>query len=369
MTTLPPIVLQPGDSITISAAPAVVPPPPPPPPPPPDPIPVPTPILNSVPVPVSINSGGSADASAALNALIASVADGKTLVFKQGGLYRIDSSLLLAKRKNLGFDLNGATLKAAGTGSGALSSPFRLNPGNDRIAIFNGAILGNNPNVTTLYTVGQEDQFGVLIYGSTNIDLHHLAISHTWGDAVYVGPDLAAMVSSDGISIHDNTFSFIGRMGIAVVAGSHVTVEHNSIDRVGIHVFDIEPDVAWEVNTFVAFRGNTIGSYGHSNTYIGFLLAANGATGSVAHDIECSGNTVVGNPKAGYDGKPRALHCYVMTARRGNVRFVGNTTAQAAPGPVLAFAHVDGLTISGNVQPLTSGSLATISDSTAVVQG
>jgi len=34
---------------------------------------------------------------------------------------------------------------------------------------------------------------------------------------------------------------------------------------------------------------------------------------------------------------------------------------------VLNFAHIDGLTVTGNVQPLTSGSLAAISDCTNVV--
>jgi hypothetical protein len=34
---------------------------------------------------------------------------------------------------------------------------------------------------------------------------------------------------------------------------------------------------------------------------------------------------------------------------------------------VLNFAHVDGLTITGNTQPLSSGSLASIADCTNVV--
>jgi hypothetical protein len=33
---------------------------------------------------------------------------------------------------------------------------------------------------------------------------------------------------------------------------------------------------------------------------------------------------------------------------------------------VLMFAHIDGLTVTGNVQPLTSGSLASITDCTGV---
>ena len=35
-------------------------------------------------------------------------------------------------------------------------------------------------------------------------------------------------------------------------------------------------------------------------------------------------------------------------------------------GPALRFEHVDGLAVTGNVQPLTSGTLTSISDSTDV---
>jgi hypothetical protein len=46
--------------------------------------------------------------------------------------------------------------------------------------------------------------------------------------------------------------------------------------------------------------------------------------------------------------------------------FANNTTTKAGGGPVLIFEHVDGLTVSGNSQPVTSGWLVSISDSTAV---
>ena len=46
-----------------------------------------------------------------------------------------------------------------------------------------------------------------------------------------------------------------------------------------------------------------------------------------------------------------------------------NSTSQAAIGPVLAFAHVDGLVVSGNTQPLVSGSLLLISDCTGISIG
>jgi hypothetical protein len=49
------------------------------------------------------------------------------------------------------------------------------------------------------------------------------------------------------------------------------------------------------------------------------------------------------------------------------VKFLNNTTTKPGRGPVLVFEHVDGLTVSGNVQPLLGGPLTKISDSTGVV--
>jgi hypothetical protein len=45
----------------------------------------------------------------------------------------------------------------------------------------------------------------------------------------------------------------------------------------------------------------------------------------------------------------------------------GNRSTVAAAGPRLYFAHIDGLTITGNVQPLTSGPLSSVVDCTGVV--
>jgi hypothetical protein len=138
-----------------------------------------------------------------------------------------------------------------------------------------------------------------------------------------------------------------------------------------MHVFDIEPfDSTAEGATNVQFRNNTIGSYGLTRTYVSFFFACNGIAGSTASGITVTDNTVAGND-AGYDGKRLGLHTLVDTARRTNIVFTNNTCSRTAngtlyPGAVLYFAHVDGLTIAGNTQPLSSGTLVSVSDCTNV---
>jgi hypothetical protein len=100
----------------------------------------------------------------------------------------------------------------------------------------------------------------------------------------------------------------------------------------------------------------------------GYLFIADGAAGSITHDVTVTGNTVVGNPHSG-DGTPRGLNTWVTLARRQNIVVTNNSTSQAARGSVFKFAHVDGLVVSGNTQPLVSGSLLYVSDCTGVTIG
>ena len=322
---------------------------------------------NTVSVPSSIDATGASDASAALNAFIKSVPDGSTIVFKAGTTYRLDQGLVLTNRHNLVFEGNGATLRANNAGSTWLGGPFNVNQGNSYITIRGFTLVGSNPDTTTVYKPGQENQHGVGIWGSSHIEVANNTISHTWGDGVYVSGNDSTHVSSDSVWIHDNTFTYAGRNGIALTAGSNVTIERNSFDKVGMHVFDVEPDFTYQVNTFDVFRNNTVGSYGLSTNYVGFLFAANGIAGSTVHDITVTGNTVTGNPHEGYDGSPRGLNTRVTTARQRNIVFTNNTTTMAAVGPVIYFANVDGVTVTGNTQPLVSGSQAGFTNCTGVM--
>jgi hypothetical protein len=72
--------------------------------------------------------------------------------------------------------------------------------------------------------------------------------------------------------------------------------------------------------------------------------------------VVVSGNTISGDP----------LYTYVNWTARTNITFTNNRSSVAAAGPVLRFRYVDGLTVSGNSQPLSSGSMWSILDSTRV---
>ena len=115
-------------------------------------------------------------------------------------------------------------------------------------------------------------------------------------------------------------------------------------------VFNIEANDSSEGASGVRFVNNTAGTWKNS------FFSANGAAGSKVSGITVSGNRVTGG----------TLLTVMTIARRTNIVFTNNRSSVSGYGPILRFAHVDGLTITGNVQPLRSGSQASISDSTKV---
>ena len=85
------------------------------------------------------------------------------------------------------------------------------------------------------------------------------------------------------------------------------------------------------------------------------------------HDITITGNRVSGGVIVAPNNPAGGLRSNIGKVGRYQwFTFTNNTTTQAGAGPLLNVSNVDGVTIAGNVQPLTSGSLASIRNSTGV---
>jgi hypothetical protein len=302
-------------------------------------------VTSGIPVPASIDATGASDASAALNAFIGTVADGSTIVFKAGATYRLNAAIKFSHRSNLTFAGNGATLRGAGgtTESSSLFWIGNYGGGNSGITIRDFTMVGNS-TTPGVYQGGKEGAHGILVDGGSTIDVSRVTIRGVWGDCFYVGG------AASGVTFHDATCASNGRNGLTVTSGSNITVQRVAFDKAGYCTFDIEPNTSSEGARTIRLLDNTAGTWSNS------FLSAEGAAGSVVSGVTVSGNTVTG----------RSLLTAIGLARRQNIVFTNNRSSVTAAGPVLRFAHVDGLTISGNVQPLSSGSLASISDSTGV---
>jgi Right handed beta helix region len=301
-------------------------------------------------VPPSIDPTGTTDASAALTAFVDQVPDGSTIVFPAAAVYRMDRGLLLSDRSDLVFDGNGATFRSQGDAACSRDcSLFYLNADNERITIRGFTLVGNSPTPGE-YHSGWEQAHGISIVAGRDIEIADVTIRDVGGDGLYLtGIDPAW---PEGVWFHDSRVLSCGRMGVAVVAGRDVTVERVAFGKVGYGAFDIEPNDTRQGATNVTFRDNTVGSWGE------FFAAANGAPGSTVRQVTVSGNVV----------ERSSLLTIVITPRREDFIFTANESRRAVAGPVLRFAHVDGLTIADNIQPLTIGPLMEIRDCTDVTR-
>jgi hypothetical protein len=257
----------------------------------------------------------------------------------------MDAGLKFLDRHDLTFEGNGATLRSNGDVHEA-SSLFALWSDDTGIVIHDFNLVGKSPS-PGVYLPGQEGAHGILIGGGGDVDVSDVTISAVYGDAFYVGG------WADGVNIHDSIVKSNGRNGVAVIAGRNVTVQRVTFDQSGYCSLDVEANDSTEGGANIKFLDNLVGTWGD------VFFAADGAEGSVVDGVTVSGNRVTGS----------SLATDVTLARRQDIVFTNNTSTVAADGPVLKFAHVDGLTVSGNSQPLRSGSLAAIVDSTNVSYG
>ncbi len=326
-------------------------------------------IRDTVALPSSIDVTGTNDTRDALTQFLAGVPDGSTVEFEPDGIYALSGGLELSGRANLVLEGNGATLKQTGFDRSVLALVRSSN-----ILVRNLNVLGDNPDSGTpdaYHPDGQEFSHGIAIQGSRDVEVAGVKISGVWGDGIFIASPAQAFAEwSERVSIHDSTIERNGRMGIVVNAGREVVVERVTFDEIAISVFDIEPDVLAEGATNVTFGDNTIGSYGRTSRFAAYLLEASGLDGSLTRGITLARNVVAGNP-GGLDGSILGLNTLVDVRRAEGVWVTDNVSEQSADvslsGAVLTFAHVDGLTVTGNMQPLSTERFLQIRDSTGVV--
>ena len=311
----------------------------------------------TVAVPSSIAATGATDVSAALNAFVASVPDGSIITFPAGATYRLDQGIQFANRHNLVFVGNGATLKVGASASGAdqLNSTFVLGhiygsywtSGTSDIAIRDFVLVGNSVS-PGVFSSSTEHLASFVVEASTRVEISGIRSSGYPGDFVKIGD------ASASVWIHDNTVPTVGRNGVTIIAGRDVLAERNTFGVSGYCVFDIEPNVSTEATYNARFLTNVATTWGNA-----FFAAEGSHTGATIDGVTVSGNSVT-------NGSLLTVVDNGGTARMKNFIITNNTSGRSAGGPILRFAHIDGLTITGNVQPLSSGALTSITDSTGV---
>ena len=266
------------------------------------------------------------DDTAALNAAIAAVPDGGT-VLVPGGVYLVDATRGVRPKSSMTLRLApDAVLRAMSDGTDP-RAVVRLDSVSD-VVVTGGRVEGAG------FSVGGR--------GSARITLCGVTADRTRGRGLSV-------VGVDGLVVRDSVFS--GTLGEPGSAG------------VGIA---LEPTAAQQVRG-VELAGNHV----VRNTGDGIWLGVSGParTGSSIGDVRIADNTVADNGQgAGSDGRPVGIHVSEAT----DVLVTRNTVSDnrgigIRVAPSARRTTVSGNTLSGNAgQPVvTDGSAATVSGTTA----
>ena len=317
----------------------------------------------TVNVPLSIDHTGATDVAAVLNTFIAGVPNGRIIQFPPDPtyIYQMSQGIQFANRNNLVFAGGGVTLKvgAGAAGTNQLTSPFCLghtyggfwDNNNTDIQIHDFAVIGNSPT-PGIYIPGTEAQHILSLTGTTRLEVYNVVGSAAYGDGIFWES------VTDGWA-HNCHIPTTGRNGATVMgATTRVITELSAFDVSGYYTCDFEPNDPTQFITNGYFRNNTAGSWGHGSYGGGFFALEGSHTGAAINGAYVTGNTISGDAiKAVCDNGG--------TSRMKNVIFSNNTsTAGSVGGPVLTFAHIDGLTVQHNAQPLSSGSLVSLTDCT-----
>ncbi len=284
--------------------------------------------------PDSIPHDGSADATAALNAWVASVPDGSSLGFRAGSIYRLDGTLVLAGRRNLAIDGHGATLKKTATSDN--TKPHVLVSDGENVVIAHVVVRGANR--ANVYNPLLEHQHAFSSAGAAGLTLDAVQAYDVFGDFVYLGRSATTRLPSARIVVRGSRFVRNGRMGLAVVSAEDVVFEGSHVGGVPRYAaFDFEPNSSSCVARRVTVSGNTIGKVANLVYVTGY--------GPEASDVTVTKNTMTVST-GGYlvwTGSFNGLRW------RGPLAFTDNTLRAAGhSGGTFVFSACDGVTVARN---------------------
>ena len=181
-----------------------------------------------------------------------------------------------------------------------------------------------------------------------------MTITSVGGDCVYFGQgETSARTRSSG-TVDDSSCSRTGRNGIAIVAGNDILVRHVRLTAIGYDVFDVEPNAGANYGSNgVTFDSNTIGTFA-MNVY------------SVVESGPISNQSFTNNHVVGRGLKVAVADPNGAGFRARNITIAGNSSnTRQAPSPINV-DNVDGLRITGNTVPMTSGAMAAVTGSCGV---
>lgn len=312
-------------------------------------------------------------AGANIQALVDAAPNGTQFDF-DGSVFVVSTAIWLDGRKHLVFAGNGSTIRCTQTGNNVRSSTFVVGWGSScgDIAIRDFRLEGaNNRTGTDIYDGGQESQMGMALYGGDRIEFTGNTVTKMNGDGVYANELTSTHYWPTDVWVHDNRFDWIGRNALTANSGRRLTFERNACDHLAGSFVDIEPDTNDQGIADLLVSKNTIGTWGMSPLWtMHFVACASGweGTGATVNGVTIDGNTCTGGPPEAPNNsnRPSLFTEIGRPSRMSRIAFTNNKGLRSGAGPALKFWDLDGLTVTGNTQPV-NGSLVSVTNCTAAV--
>lgn len=308
-----------------------------------------------------IDATGATDVTTALrNWFTTNLVNDCEVIFPTDGHYLVSGNIRFGGFTGITLTGNNCTLElASGSGAGQLQTLLMVGytgssftPCND-VVVKNLNFLAHNHTAGAGLDTAKEQQHAVEIDGGSGFEVSGITSEGCGGDMVKIGD------SADDVWIHGCTNVDTGRQGVSVISGGDtvgILIEDNDFGHCGYYVLDVEPNTSGEVAKNVIFRNNTFESWGpETGSGCGFFACLS----AILYGADSGYVTVTGNRSYG-TGTRSSLRSYVNQNQYRTVPdivFTNNTAiaADATSGDVLQIESVDGLTVTGNTQPLRSG--------------
>jgi endonuclease V-like protein UPF0215 family len=287
-------------------------------------------------------------AGGSIQAGVDATPDGGTTCLQPGAEYVLSGTVTLLNRTNVTVDGQGATVRA--NGYWTASAEILIARGGSGITFRDLVVVGTDTQPG--YQPGQEFQAGIAFVGTQGATATGNTIRDTLGDGIGGYGGVTDLV------VTGNTIERAGRWGVTLTTAERVTIAGNTVTDTD-KAFELEPDLSSQAIRDVVIRDNIVNG--------GWNLLALYGPGTFANI------TVERNHSTGAHG----IWSYVEpTGRASNVTFRDNRgdipfwedPCSTPCRAVLRIYRTDGATVTGNVQPVTSGAMAGVlsEDSTGI---
>jgi len=264
---------------------------------------------------------------------------GKTVGFKSGGTYHVDTRIQVTGWSGTIIG-RGATFRRYATDAGR-DAILRLIGGSGvRIEDLNIRGPASLSNVTNWTSWAREDEHALFIDSGTNITVVGGSFTHTWGDGIYIRErenssyGIPNGVVLDGVALDTNV-----RNGVSVTNGRNITLKNCTSANSGLTGFDAEPNRTTDVIDNIAIRNCEFRTFnaGHTPSSSGSGYAIYASAGAApSSDVVIDGNW--------FDRG--AIYAIAPSGTR-NQRFTITNNSAGAVGPA-SIGRTDGLVFSGN---------------------